>query len=428
MSIDELAAFQNGAHEPPGAQRRELKPLDLAALLQAVDERQQWRVETVAADGHVTAIISPGGEGKTWLVIELARGVLAGEPSIGLACEQGAVAFFDAESGPKLFTRRIKALEVAIPGLRAFDSASYDLRSGLDVDSLASAADGCQLVVFDSLRAHTPGAEENSSTDMAAAMFGLKEIARRTGAAVVVLHHSGKDVERGGRGSTAIRDQADMVWTMGRVQGDPEAKFRRKLECSPPAGKSRLIEEPGARWFSLKSWRGTMTVQEAAPYEPQSKSRPSPKQDELAELVLAIVRTNGATSMRDLADATQRDQSDGTLRRVRDRLLKERRLGHGDDGALVLGPAATTPDGNERAPDAENALKDGESATATKPDGRTWQDGNTPMTAAVPSPEGGSEARGSLGAYDDYDPDEDAPDGADLNAWAAMSNGDGGVR
>src|SRR6185503_12980305 len=67
------------------------------------------------------------------------------------------------------------------------------------------------LIVVDTLARAIAGDDENSAQDMAAFIGRVSSIARETGAAVLVVHHPGKDDARGMRGSTALFAACDAV-------------------------------------------------------------------------------------------------------------------------------------------------------------------------------------------------------------------------
>lgn len=64
---------------------------------------------------------------------------------------------------------------------------------------------------MDTLARAIAGDDENSAQDMAAFIGRVSSIARETGAAVLVVHHPGKDDARGMRGSTALFAACDAV-------------------------------------------------------------------------------------------------------------------------------------------------------------------------------------------------------------------------
>jgi hypothetical protein len=67
------------------------------------------------------------------------------------------------------------------------------------------------MIIIDTLSRAIAGDDENSAADMSAFVDRMGAIARATGAAVLVVHHPGKDEARGMRGSTALFGAADVV-------------------------------------------------------------------------------------------------------------------------------------------------------------------------------------------------------------------------
>ena len=96
-------------------------------------------------------------------------------------------------------------------------------------------------------------------------MSALRRLARETGAAIVLVHHRGRDETSSYRGSSAIRDGTDILFKFGRVKEDPEARHRRFLETV----KCRIDEEPETRWLAIEPDRpaGLVYIDEAEPYE-----------------------------------------------------------------------------------------------------------------------------------------------------------------
>ena len=65
-------------------------------------------------------------------------------------------------------------------------------------------------MVFDTLAHCFGGNDENSAEDMGAFIQDCDAIKQRTGATVIVVHHSGKNEEAGARGSSALRGALDV--------------------------------------------------------------------------------------------------------------------------------------------------------------------------------------------------------------------------
>lgn len=281
--------------------------VDVAALLAEPDIPIPWRCDQFVADGYLTTIASEGGEGKSWLSLTLALGVSTGTPRAGIGCQKGRAIIFDAENGRDLLRRRLRAAGVT-------HGISIVLVDGLDVvkdrEWFASIIreEKANLAVFDSLRILTSGRDEDKSGDMEAPMSTLRRIARDTGAGVLLVHHRGKGPSET-RGSSVIKDQTDMLFTLARDTQDPERRTRRKLETR----KCRIDEEPAPRWVSIDAdrSRGLVTVNEAEPFEGET-TRP---RDALRDDVLSAL-TEQPQRRADIARRVGREPQDGTVGRV----------------------------------------------------------------------------------------------------------------
>jgi hypothetical protein len=117
------------------------------------------------------------------------------------------------------------------------DAAALDLYSRL--------SDGCGIVFVDSLRAATPGDDENDSA-IAARLQLLARVSEKTGACFVVIHHAGKPKEghRDGRtlarGSSAIFDAAGAVFTLSGERGGPTLVQQVK---APPEAEGSAVDD-----------------------------------------------------------------------------------------------------------------------------------------------------------------------------------------
>ena len=74
------------------------------------------------------------------------------------------------------------------------------------------------LVVIDTLARALAGGNENAPEDMGALIGNAKRIQEATGAAVLFVHHSGKDTSRGSRGHSSLKGAADLEIEVTRTR------------------------------------------------------------------------------------------------------------------------------------------------------------------------------------------------------------------
>jgi RecA-family ATPase len=71
-----------------------------------------------------------------------------------------------------------------------------------------------RLIVIDTLARVMGAGDENSTQAMNTVLNSAKRIQRETGAAVLIVHHEGKDASRGSRGSSALPAAIDVAFGM----------------------------------------------------------------------------------------------------------------------------------------------------------------------------------------------------------------------
>ena len=65
------------------------------------------------------------------------------------------------------------------------------------------------MIVFDTLARSRSGGDENTGVDMGLVIKRLEHIRVETGAHVMLVHHTGKDLDRGARGHSSLRGAVD---------------------------------------------------------------------------------------------------------------------------------------------------------------------------------------------------------------------------
>jgi 5S rRNA maturation endonuclease (ribonuclease M5) len=317
--------------------------IDVPALLAEPDVPIPWRCEGFAADGLLTVLAGRGGEGKSWFGLALSRGVALGQNAAGIPCTKGRAIIFDAENGRKLIARRFRAAAmIADIHVQPVEADGLLIQRDLDWFKSVIVEQKAHFAVFDSLRVLSSGTKESDSDEMEPIITAMKGLARETGVAILLIHHRGKSELSEFRGSSVIRDQTDMLYTLGRVQGDPESRTRRKITTI----KCRIEEEREPRWVQIESDRGLLSINEAEPYDGDGPSRP---RDSLRRDVLNHL---GGIARSGRSIARTLDRNEATVRRVLHDLEADELIERRDDGwvrhrdAPVGGDAPDAPTEN----------------------------------------------------------------------------------
>lgn len=237
------AAFEALLQEA-AAPVRHYPRLDLSQPVPDTD----WVVEDLLVGSEATVMAADGGVGKSFIAQALALAVSGPyEKFLGLpVMRHGPVLYVDEENSAQLVLQRMKALGYKPgknPSLEYLWYAAVDLAN--EPEKLLEEALDIQpaLIVLDSLSRVAMGIEENSNTDMTKLMRqGVVPLARESGAAVLVVHHTTKE-GRGSRGAGSIRNAADQELSVVPATGtDGLPTGRLNIFPSKPRRKTRHIQ------------------------------------------------------------------------------------------------------------------------------------------------------------------------------------------
>jgi hypothetical protein len=184
-------------------------------------------IKGVCRRGEVGFLIGASSVGKTFTAIDLGLAVATGrETWCGRRVKPGAVLHVAFEGGGGARNRLLAAsqahgdpgdkfaiLDTVPPLNRTTEKAESDGVSTIVAAAIQLAATAempVALIIIDTLSAAAAGDDENAAGDMSAFVAKAKAIATRTGAAVLIIHHTGKD-KNGMRGSSALRSNADFA-------------------------------------------------------------------------------------------------------------------------------------------------------------------------------------------------------------------------
>lgn len=176
-------------------------------------------IEDYLDQAAVSILYGNSNTGKTFVALDIAYHVATGTPWNQHFVTQGAVAFLAAEGG-RSATNRIQALKqyystpffplALIPcQINLFDS-NTDFKAFIDLITSAELKTGpIRLIVIDTLSRALAGGNENDSQDMGEFVKNITFIKEHFKCHVLIVHHSGKDTNKGARGHSLLRAAVD---------------------------------------------------------------------------------------------------------------------------------------------------------------------------------------------------------------------------
>jgi hypothetical protein len=180
----------------------------------------EWLVDGILVRGGVAFLVGKWGVGKSFYAVDLALSVALGVPFHGHHVRKGHVVYICAEGAAGL-GGRIEAWEQHHSiedehGDISWLTVPVNFHDSAAVGALLLYLLGAQpeLVIVDTLNRCSVGADENSAKDAGLIVEQITRVANEMHAAVVLLHHPGKDATKGGRGSSAFVAAIDTEITM----------------------------------------------------------------------------------------------------------------------------------------------------------------------------------------------------------------------
>ena len=182
----------------------------------------EWLIEDWIIANTLCVVYGAWASYKSFLVLHAALCMATGTPYFGRSVTRCDVLYIAGEGAGGL-KQRLAAWEQhhGVTGLIAgfriiplavnlMDKAEAEKLIQTAVEAEKVSGFSPRVVIVDTLHRAMPGADENAAKDVGVVITNSNLIQRRlNGAAMIPVHHSGKDPERGMRGSTGLPAAAD---------------------------------------------------------------------------------------------------------------------------------------------------------------------------------------------------------------------------
>lgn len=204
--------------EPEAPKDRKRLPLVSRADLRD-REAPDYLIDEVIAEKSVITVYGPSGSLKSFAAIDLGMSVAHGLPWQGRYTKQGSVIYVTGE-GTAQIGHRLDAWDIA-HDTEGFDAPFHLLPLGVPIsdpawvtaliEDIKEAGIAPVMIWLDTLARTFGQGDENSQKDMNAYVNGIDRLRDTFGCVVGVVHHTGKDGDRGLRGSSALYAAMDTV-------------------------------------------------------------------------------------------------------------------------------------------------------------------------------------------------------------------------
>jgi hypothetical protein len=202
---------------PPRAKVKEPPVILTMRQLDALPQ-PEWLVHGLIPEKSLIVPFGQAKSGKTFIVLSFCLHIAADREWFGYPVRGGGVVYIAGE-GTGGLSLRLRAMRQTY-GIDAgaplwIIPKAVNFRLDGEVDGLIALVrrtvgeTPLRIVVIDTLARAMPGADENSAQEVGLVIAGCDKVRDELGCAVIPVHHSGKDVARGARGTSALRGAWD---------------------------------------------------------------------------------------------------------------------------------------------------------------------------------------------------------------------------
>ncbi|MBE9179126.1 AAA family ATPase [Oculatella sp. LEGE 06141] len=222
-------------------QQQFFQPKHISEFQTQHQQEVEWLVQGWIPKGITLLLHAEGGVGKTLFLYEMMAAILQGKPWNGYPVTQSNVLLIQVDE-PEMIT----AERIDIRGIPS--NAPLWIESGWKVEAIAHFEAWCakmppgSTIIIDSLTAINRSCifSEND-TEYARPLLQINDIRKRYGHNVFIIHHS--NGEGNARGSRAIHNSVDAVWSMTVGAESPSERLMRvqKTRMGLPPGRYKFV-------------------------------------------------------------------------------------------------------------------------------------------------------------------------------------------
>lgn len=256
-------------------------------------------VEGLMTIGSSVVVYGDSNSGKTFWALSVATAIATGSDCYGRKTDPGLVVYLASEA-PASIRSRMQAIKkfhgcnlenlAMVPVPMNFYSGAQDAHDVIEMVRAIEQIKGqpVRLIIGDTLARMSAGANENSGEDMGPVMARFDQVATATGAAMMIIHHNGKDAARGARGWSGIRAHIDTEIEVSEKDGTRSVSVTKQREL-PSKGETIYFKLEVIEMGTTK-FGGTATTCVAVPDDDAQTTKPHKKPTKHDENVRTVER------------------------------------------------------------------------------------------------------------------------------------------
>ena len=261
----------------------------------AFEERPpiEYLVENIVVKGGVYVFFGNPGAKKTSALLSLISSISSETPWCGMKTKKTKILWLDEELGEDFFSRKLAA---ALRGcfsdetapIEFISLAGWQLDTDRDAEILRMQIEESKagLVVIDVL-ANVMSGDENSVKDVRPVFLNIKRIAKKTGAAFIIIHHSNKVGNY--RGSSFILGNVDAMIKVSSEQNSQFITFEtEKVRYGTPQ-----------KWAARAIWEDDIFYLQSTNATPKNKDNYSKSE----KYVIRYLTTGGASTVNEISES-----------------------------------------------------------------------------------------------------------------------------
>ena len=256
-------------------------------------------VEGLMTIGSSVVVYGDSNSGKTFWALSVATAIATGTDCYGRKTDAGLVIYLASEA-PASIRSRMQAIKkyhgcdlenlAMVPVPMNFYNGDQDAHDVIELVRAIEQIKGrpVRLIIGDTLARMSAGANENSGEDMGPVMARFDQVATATGAALMIIHHNGKDAAKGARGWSGIRAHIDTEIEVIEKQGIRMVNVTKQREL-PSKGEAIYFKLEVVE-MGISKFGGPATTCVAIPDDESNATKPHKKPTKHDENVRTVER------------------------------------------------------------------------------------------------------------------------------------------